>query len=131
MTLCLLTIDIFVANAFILAPLKFRHADHIHLKHLQRWMVVDESTNEQLPSETNKLRSRLLKSLRQVSLRYSMLEPGDKIMVCVSGGKDSATLLHLLLHMQAKLNSIGTNFEIVAVHLNQMQPGYDGTSLVA
>lgn len=59
-----------------------------------------------------------------------MLENNDKIMVCVSGGKDSATLLHLLMHLQTKLSSIGTNFQVVAVHLNQMQPGYDGTALV-
>lgn len=83
-----------------------------------------------LSSMAQKLRSRLLKSVRQVSLRYKMLEPNDKIMVCVSGGKDSATLLHLLMHLQTKLSSIGTNFEVVAVHLNQMQPGYDGTALV-
>jgi tRNA 2-thiocytidine biosynthesis protein TtcA len=60
-----------------------------------------------------------------------MLEPNDKIMVCVSGGKDSATLLHLLLHLQSKLSLIGTKFDVVAVHLNQMQPGYDGAPLVA
>lgn len=78
----------------------------------------------------DKLQARLLKSLRQISLRYDMLKPNDRIMVCVSGGKDSATLLHLLLHMQTKLQAIGTTFDVVAVHLNQMQPGYDGTALV-
>ena len=77
-----------------------------------------------------KLRSRLLKSLRDVSLRYDMLQPNDKIMVCISGGKDSATLLHLLMHLKDKLSKIGINFELVAVHLNQMQPGYDNRILV-
>lgn len=77
-----------------------------------------------------KLQSRLLKSLRDVSLRYGMLEPNDRIMVCVSGGKDSAALLHLLLHLRTKLARIGTRFDLVAVHLNQMQPGYDNAALV-
>ncbi|KAL3800937.1 hypothetical protein ACHAWO_000070 [Cyclotella atomus] len=57
-------------------------------------------------------------------------EPNDRIMVCVSGGKDSATLLHLLMQMQNRLASIGTPFDLVAVHLNQMQPGYDGRPLI-
>lgn len=87
-------------------------------------------SGDQLSSTAQKLRSRLLKSVQQISLRYKMLEPNDKIMVCVSGGKDSATLLHLLMHLQTKLSSIGTNFQVVAVHLNQMQPGYDGTAIV-
>ncbi|KAL7552185.1 hypothetical protein ACHAWF_017993, partial [Thalassiosira exigua] len=77
-----------------------------------------------------KLRARLLKSVRDVSLRYDMLAPGDKIMVCVSGGKDSATLLHLLMHLRNKLSKIGTDFEVIAVHLNQVQPGYDNAVLV-
>jgi tRNA 2-thiocytidine biosynthesis protein TtcA len=89
------------------------------------------ANNDQLSPDALKLRFRLLKSLRQISLRYAMLEQEDKIMVCVSGGKDSATLLHLLLHMQTKLSSIGTNFQVFAVHLNQMQPGYDGTPLIS
>jgi len=52
---------------------------------------------------------------------YNMLENGDKIMVCVSGGKDSFTLLDILLHYQ---KASGINFEIVAVNLDQKQPGF-------
>lgn len=116
------------ATAFV-PPNFFGHHEPTQPKH-HHSMVADTSDSHQLSPEADKLQSRLLKSLRQVSLRYSMLEPNDKIMVCVSGGKDSATLLHLLMHMQTKLASIGTNFDLVAVHLNQMQPGYDGTPLV-
>lgn len=87
-------------------------------------LMMASKSGDQLFSTAQKLRSRLLKSVRQISLRYKMLEPNDKIMVCVSGGKDSATLLHLLMYLQTKLSSIGTNFQVVAVHLNQMQPGY-------
>ena len=92
--------------------------------------VVPTFLHEPSTPKAQKLRSRLLKSLRDVSLRYEMIQPNDRIMVCISGGKDSATLLHLLMHLQTKLDKIGTNFEIVAVHLNQMQPGYDNASLV-
>lgn len=76
-----------------------------------------------------KLQGKLLKRMRQTCLDYNMLEDGDHIMVCVSGGKDSATLLHLLTLMQAKILP-ATRFRITAVHVNQNQPGYNGTSLV-
>jgi tRNA 2-thiocytidine biosynthesis protein TtcA len=52
---------------------------------------------------------------------YKMLEEGDKIMVCVSGGKDSYTMLDMLLHYQ---KASGINFEIVAVNMDQKQPGF-------
>jgi len=52
---------------------------------------------------------------------YNMLENGDKVMVCLSGGKDSYTLLDVLLHFQ-KTSDI--KFEIVAVNMDQKQPGF-------
>ena len=66
--------------------------------------------------------------MRQVCKDYQMLEEGDHIMVCVSGGKDSATLLYLLREMQERLP---INFDLTVVHVDQKQPGYNGTSLVA
>ncbi|MGB0886506.1 MAG: tRNA 2-thiocytidine(32) synthetase TtcA [Vicingaceae bacterium] len=52
---------------------------------------------------------------------YKMLEEGDKIMVCISGGKDSYTMLDMLLHYQ---KASGINFELVAVNMDQKQPGF-------
>ena len=52
---------------------------------------------------------------------YNMLEPGDKIMVCLSGGKDSYTMLDMLLHYQ---KVVDFDFEIVAVNMDQKQPGF-------
>lgn len=79
--------------------------------------------------DLSKLEGKLMKQLRQTCLKYKMIEDGDHIMVAVSGGKDSATMLHLLMNIQQKLKQANINFDITAVHLNQMQPGYDGKPL--
>jgi tRNA 2-thiocytidine biosynthesis protein TtcA len=85
-------------------------------------------TTETLITERFKLQGKLLKQIRKVAMDYDMFEEGDHIMVCVSGGKDSATLLYLMRHLQ---QSLPINFQITAVHVDQHQPGYNSTSLVA
>jgi tRNA 2-thiocytidine biosynthesis protein TtcA len=59
---------------------------------------------------------------------YELIESGDRVMVAISGGKDSYTLLHLLERARQRAP---VPFEIIAVHLDQGQPGYDGTALEA
>ncbi len=69
----------------------------------------------------NKLHKRLMRELGRGVADYNMIEDGDRIMVCVSGGKDSYGLLDLLITLRARAP---ISFEIVAVNLDQGQPGF-------
>lgn len=71
-----------------------------------------------------------MKNLRHASLDYDMISTGDHLMVCVSGGKDSATMLWMLMTLQKKLRAT-VPFRLTAVHLDQKQPGYNGAPLEA
>lgn len=88
---------------------------------------IESSAKSQLIPEvpTSTAYHRLLKKIRRQvghAIRdYNMLEDGDKVMVCISGGKDSYTLLDIMLQFQ-KIAPI--NFEVVAVNLDQKQPGF-------
>ncbi len=76
--------------------------------------------------EQNKLRKRLCHQVGQAIADFQMIGEGDRVMVCMSGGKDSYSMLDILRQLQVKAP---VTFELHAVHLDQMQPDYDPTIL--
>ena len=74
----------------------------------------------------NKLEKRLRREAGKAIIDYDMIEAGDKVMVCLSGGADSYTMLDVLLHLQ---RVAPIRFDIVAVNLDQKQPGFPANVL--
>jgi tRNA 2-thiocytidine biosynthesis protein TtcA len=71
--------------------------------------------------EANKLHKRLRRNVGTAIADYKMIEEGDVVMACLSGGKDSFAMLDILVHLQ---KTAPINFDIIAVNLDQKQPGF-------
>ncbi|AEX21954.1 tRNA 2-thiocytidine(32) synthetase TtcA [Vibrio sp. EJY3] len=71
--------------------------------------------------EFNKLQKRLRRNVGNAITEYNMIEDGDVVMACISGGKDSFAMLDILLNLQ---KAAPIKFEVVAVNLDQKQPGF-------
>ncbi|SMY31964.1 tRNA 2-thiocytidine biosynthesis protein TtcA [Photobacterium malacitanum] len=82
---------------------------------------MNQTDNRKETLEYNKLQKRLRRNMGNAIIDYNMIEEGDVVMACISGGKDSFAMLDILLNLQ---KAAPIKFDVVAVNLDQKQPGF-------